>query len=97
MADEIDIPDARPHSDSHPEPDLSERFPSIPKAEIDAIRMEARRGADLFGLTREEEQQFAERFATAILRQRSPEDPRPTTQAGNDEPGGVHPEPTTVP
>jgi hypothetical protein len=74
MSDEIFIPEAREHARWNDAVALAEQFPTIPNAEIAAIVMEAHRGVELFGLTREEERQMAQRIATALLRQRTGED-----------------------
>lgn len=47
------------------------RFPSLPHQEIAWILIEARRSVELFGLSREEEMQIAERIAVSVLKQRA--------------------------
>jgi hypothetical protein len=73
--DDILSPEATPSSTNRADlAAFAARYPSIPKAEIAAVLMEARRAVDLFGLTREEELEMAGRIATALLRQRAGED-----------------------
>jgi hypothetical protein len=48
---------------------LCSQFPSVPVDEVVRILIDARRGIDLFGLSREEERDMAEKIAVEQLRQ----------------------------